>query len=119
MTARSPLRLHRHTLLGLVLVTVGVLFLLRELGVFPDISVVTLIVLAMGVWLLVATITRARRGWFAPIALVGIGLFMLLRDLEIIDRGFAVWPIVVIALGLAILLDAWRRPDDGTTQVWR
>jgi hypothetical protein len=119
VTENRHLYLNRHLLLGLVLVTVGVLFLLREIGLFPDISVWPLIVLTVGVWLLVATITGTRRGWLAPVALVGIGLFLLMRDLGAIDREIAVWPIVLIVLGLAMLLDARRSPDDNTPQAWR
>ena len=47
------------------------------------------------------------RGWFWPLALVLIGTFMLLRDLDVIDRDFAIWPIAIVAFGLAILLEAF------------
>jgi hypothetical protein len=111
---------HRRPLfLGLALVTIGLLFLLRELGLVPNISVWTLLWLALGTWLLVATVTGDRSGWFAPFALIGIGLLMLMRDLELIDRAFAIWPVVVIALGLAMLLDALPRRDDQPPKVWR
>jgi hypothetical protein len=64
-----------------------------------------------GRWLLVGTLAGNRRGWFWPLALVLIGTFMLLRDLDVIERSISLWPIVVIALGLAILLEAteWGR----------
>jgi len=91
---------------GFALVTIGVLFLLREFGAVPEISVWTLIWLALGGWLFIGTLVGNRRGWFWPLALVLIGSAMLLRDLEVIDRDFAIWPIVVIAFGLAILLEA-------------
>jgi hypothetical protein len=42
-----------------------------------------------------------------------------MRDLELIDRAFAIWPVVVIALGLAMLLDALPRRDDQPPKVWR
>jgi hypothetical protein len=107
------------TLVGMTLIAIGVLFLLRELGIVPDVSLWTLLWLAVGGFLLVATITGGRRGWFAPLAVFGIGVFMLLRDLGTIRRGFAVWPIVVIALGLAMLLDAGRSSDPDSPKVWR
>lgn len=91
---------------GFALVTIGLLFILREFGAVPDVSVWTLIWLALGGWLLIGTLAGNRRGWFWPLTLVLIGSFMLMRDLEIIQRDFAIWPIVVLAFGLAILLEA-------------
>lgn len=96
---------------GLALITIGVLFLLREFGVVPDIGVWTLIWLALGTWLLLGTLTGNRSGWFWPLTLLLIGGFMLMRDLEIVRRSFSIWPIVVIALGASMLLEAtaWGR----------
>ncbi len=90
---------------GFALVTIGLLFILREFGAVPDVSVWTLIWLALGGWLLIGTLLGNRRGWFWPLTLVLIGSFMLMRDLEIIRRDFAIWPIVVLSFGLAILLE--------------
>lgn len=115
-TDRAP----RPIFLGLALVTVGMLFLLRELGAVPDISVWTLLWLALGGWLFIGTLVGSRRGWFWPLALLMIGSFMLLRDLDVIDRSFSIWPIVVIALGLAILLEAtdWGRSRSKKRDRW-
>jgi len=113
-------RAPRPIFLGLALITIGVLFLLRELGTVPDISVWTLVWLALGGWLLIGTLVGNRRGWFWPLALVLIGTFMLLRDLDVIDKSFSLWPIVVIALGLAILLEAteWGRSRSRRRSHW-
>src|SRR5512136_765197 len=51
---------------GLALITVGVLFLLREMDFLPDISLWTLLWLGLGGWLLVGTLAGNRRGWFWP-----------------------------------------------------
>ncbi len=105
---------------GLALITIGVLFLLRELDVVPDISVWTLVWLALGGWLLIGTLAGNRKGWFWPLALVMIGTFMLLRDLDVISHSFSLWPIIVIALGLAILLEAteWGRSRSRRRNRW-
>jgi hypothetical protein len=105
---------------GMALITVGVLFLLRELGIVPDIGVWTLIWLALGSWLFIGTLTRNRRGWFWPLTLLLIGGFMLMRDLEVIERGVAIWPIVVIAIGLSMVLEAasWSRSSKPQSRTW-
>lgn len=97
----------------MALITVGVVFLLRELGAIPDIGLWTLIWLALGSWLFLGTIAGNRRGWFWPLTLLLIGTFMLLRDLEVLDRDFSIWPIVIIALGLSMVLEAssWGRKN--------
>jgi len=96
---------------GLALITIGLLFLLRELEVLPDISFWTLLWLGLGGWLFVGTLAGNRRGWFWPLTLLAIGIFMLLRDLDWISEGFSIWPVVVIAVGISILLEAGGRSD--------
>lgn len=106
---------------GLALVTIGILFLLRELDVLPDISFWTLLWLGLGSWLLLGTLAGNRRGWFWPLTLVLIGSFMLLRDLEVVDQNFAIWPIVIIAFGLSMVFEArsWgRRSSRSQTTRW-
>lgn len=106
MSSDAEFRPPKPMFLGFALVTIGLLFLLRELGAVPDISVWTLVWLALGGWLFIGTLAGNRRGWFWPLTLVLIGSFMLLRDLDVIRRDFAIWPIVVLSFGLAILLEA-------------
>ena len=91
---------------GLALITIGVLFLLREMDVLPDISFWTLLWLGLGSWLLVGTLAGNRRGWFWPLTLLAIGGFMLARDLDYLPDGFHLWPVVVIAIGIALVLEA-------------
>lgn len=99
---------------GLALITIGALFLMRELGVVPDIGVWTLIWLALGTWLFLGTLAGNRKGWFWPLTLLLIGSFMLMRDLEVLDRDFSIWPIVIIALGASMVLEAssWSRREE-------
>ena len=91
---------------GLALITVGVLFLLREMDILPDVSLWTLLWLGLGAWLFVGTIAGNRKGWFWPLTLLAIGGFMLVRDLGHLPRGFKIWPVVLIAIGLSLVLEA-------------
>jgi hypothetical protein len=111
MSDWSGSRPPRPIFFGLALITIGVVFLMRELGIVPDIGGWTLVWLALGTWLLLGTLAGNRKGWFWPLTLLLIGTFMLLRDLEVLDRGFSVWPIVIIALGASMVLEAssWNR----------
>lgn len=121
MTDWRGTRPPRPIFFGLALITIGVLFLMRELGVVPDIGVWTLIWLALGTWLFLGTLAGNRKGWFWPLTLLLIGSFMLMRDLEVLDRDFSIWPIVIIALGASMVLEAssWsRRQDRRATRRW-
>lgn len=94
---------------GLALITIGLLFLLRELEVLPDVSLWTLLWLGLGGWLFVGTLAGNRKGWFWPLTLLAIGAVMLLRDLDRISEDFSIWPVVIIAIGISVLLEAGGR----------
>lgn len=118
----SEPRAPRPIFFGLALITVGVLFLLRELGVLPDIRFWTLVWLGLGAWLFVGTIAGNRTGWFWPLLLLAYGVVRLLRDLEVIDRNFSIWPIAIIAFGVAMILGARRFPggrDSKEPEIWQ
>ena len=102
---KRPPRMPHPAFFGLALITIGVLFLLREMDVIPSIRFWTLVWLGVGGWLFVGTLAGRRKGWFWPLTLVALGVFMLLQDLEAIRR-FSLWPVIVIGLGLSILLEA-------------
>jgi len=120
MSAWSGSRPPRPIFFGLALITIGVLFLLRELGAVPDIGLWTLIWLALGSWLFLGTLAGNRRGWFWPLTLLLIGTFMLLRDLDVLERDFSIWPVVIIALGLSMLLEAssWGTKKKKRSSSW-
>jgi hypothetical protein len=97
-------------LFGLVLIGIGVVLLLRSLDVVPEtVRVWPILLLAVGLWILLVRLT----GWWghfggfaAPLVLLAIGGMLVLRDAGAIDPDVAVWPVVLIAVGLGILLEA-------------
>lgn len=106
---------------GLALITVGLLFLLREIGVLPDIGFWTLVWLGIGGWLFVGTLAGRRRGWFWPLTLLGPGILKLLQDIGTI-RDFSPWPLIIIGIGAAMVMEAAttrNRKDDESAVTWR
>lgn len=108
----------RPIFLGFALITVGLLFLLREIDALPDVSVWTLLWLGLGGWLFVGTLAGNRRGWFWPLTLLAIGTVMLLRDLERLPDDFAIWPVVIIAIGVSITLEAMQHRGTDDREPW-
>jgi drug/metabolite transporter (DMT)-like permease len=51
-----------------------------------------------------------RRDYFLPVALVVIGVFLLLRNLNLLDwlDGKNVWPVVLIVLGVLLIVRRTR-----------
>jgi hypothetical protein len=92
---------------AVVLIGLGVLLILREnVSSWRDVSIGSLVLIAIGLWLL---LERPWFGWVggAPIVAVlilGIGVVLLLQDLDVIPESVALWPIVLIAVGVAILV---------------
>jgi hypothetical protein len=121
---KRPPRVPHPAFFGLALITIGVLFLLREVDVLPAIRFWTLVWLGIGGWLFVGTTAGRRKGWFWPLTLLALGVVMLLQDLEAI-RQFRLWPVIVIGLGISILMEAAdfkraeARQTDDSPASWR
>jgi hypothetical protein len=92
---------------AVVLIALGVLLILREnVPSWQNVSIGSLVLIAVGLWLL---LERPWFGWTggAPIVamiLLGIGIVLLLQDLDVIPESFTLWPIILIAIGVAILI---------------
>jgi hypothetical protein len=101
---------------ALVLIGLGVFLLLRDTGRWRDVSVGPLILIALGGWLLAETGRWTRRygfhggGLILPLVLIGVGAVLLLRDLDVISRSITLGPVVLIAIGGAVLLAALPFP---------
>ena len=92
---------------GVAVIIVGVLAFLGAIGLFNFGDVAgrwwPLLVIFGGV---LAYISNPRRiVW--PIAIVGIGIFFQLRQLDIVDFNIwqLFWPVIIIVIGISILVD--------------
>jgi predicted membrane protein len=97
---------------GLVLILLGVLFLLDQMGRADFGDIVSrwwpLILVAIGVWQLVSSNFQELAGGLFMIAL---GAVFQLAKLGVLGRNLwhYVWPALIIGLGLWVLLGAFRR----------
>ena len=49
---------------------------------------------------------------FWGLAVLLIGLILLLERLDVIEGGFSTyWPVLLIALGMAMVVNWWRKKD--------
>jgi hypothetical protein len=99
----------RSILWALLLIVVGVVLLLREADVIPsDVAWWPIIVFGLGLWLLVErVVTGDGRGDFVlPLVLMAVGVIFFLQESDIVGNDVALWPIVLIAIGIGIVLSA-------------
>lgn len=101
---------------GLVLILLGVLFLLDQMGRVDFGDVISswwpLILVAAGLWQLISSNFQELAG---GLFLIVIGALFQLAKLEIIGRDawHYVWPALIIGLGLWVLIGAFRRSSAG------
>jgi len=98
---------------GLILIGLGILFLLDQLGrldfgdLFSDLWPAILIVI--GLWILISRGFRnAEGGW----VLIFLGTFFLLMNLRVLGHElWDFWPVIIIAVGVWILFKAFVLPS--------
>jgi hypothetical protein len=96
-------------LLGLALVTIGVLFLLDQAGAIDAGDVIgdwwPVIIIAIGA----VQLADRPRAPVGPLIVVGVGAILLLTQLDVVEDDVwrFVWPVALVLVGLAFLL---RRP---------
>lgn len=94
------------SLIGVVLVALGAMFLLENSGLLgPDARIVATywpaFLIAVGLWGLLAGGFRFR---FFPLVILAVGVAFLLSNLDLLDwSGKLIWPAVLIVVGLALL----------------
>jgi len=104
--------------LGLILVGLGTVFLLDATGAWPeDAGKWPGILIVIGIAIAADQLFRRESvSWFAPLLLIGLGTFFLLRDLDLVESEF-VWPAILIAGGLALILGTMRRGTVETSSI--
>ena len=104
--------------LGLVLVGLGAIFLLDAMDVWPeDAATWPGILIVIGVAMAGDQLFRKENvSWFGPLVLIGLGTFFLLRDFDIVESEF-MWPAILIAAGIALLIGAMRRGTVETSSI--
>jgi predicted membrane protein len=110
--ARRPFRSGSHGIFfGAIVVAIGVLLLLDNLGIFRfhDIwQYWPVLLVAYGVSRIVDS--RTPSGYVGGGVMTLIGAFLLLDKLDIIVFNFAVvWPLILIAFGISVLVRALER----------
>ena len=104
--------------LGLILIGLGTIFLLDAIDVWPDdAGKWPGVLIVIGVAIAADQFFRRERvSWFAPLLLIGLGTFFLLRDLDLIESDF-VWPAILIVGGVMLISGAWRRGTIETSSI--
>jgi predicted membrane protein len=105
------MRRHVHAgpaIFGLIVVTLGVLFLLDTTGVTDNVfgNFWPLALLFLGTWL---TYQERGRGFVGPIVFL-LGLGFLLENLDVIGHDWfsSYWPVGLIVIGISIAFGAFR-----------
>ena len=121
MDRRPPVQVF----LGVLIVAVGVVALLIQLDVIAlDLGQLfadwwPLIIIGVGL----AALISVPRAWVGPSVIIAVGVFFLLRTLDVIDVNFwELWPVAVILVGLSLLTSFGRRTSEedtiNSTVIW-
>jgi LiaF transmembrane domain len=100
----------RSILWALLLIAIGVGLLLREARVIPkDVAWWPILVFGLGAWLFVEhLVARPRVGgdFVLPLVLMAVGVVFFLQQSDLVDNDVALWPVILIAVGIGIVLSA-------------
>ncbi len=116
----QPVRLPQ-LLFGMLLLLLGLALLLNRLEIV-DVSFRVLV----GTWwpLLIvaaglAALMTVPRAWPGPVALIAVGVFFQLARLDLFDIELSslIWPIILIAIGLSLLVRFGRPTSDSAESI--
>lgn len=109
------MRRNGYALWALLLIGIGVVLLLRNTGAIPkDVRIWPLAVMVLALWLLVDRLVfggRLGEGLVFPLVVFAIGGVFFLQDVDAIDSDLALWPVIVIATGVGLMLSAMPRRE--------
>lgn len=102
---------------GLIVVSVGTILLLGNAGIVETST-------AFGVWwpivIIIAglvSLVANRNHWPIGLIIVAVGTGFLLSNLDVVNLGNVLWPIILIAVGLIIIFGRTGRTTDDTGDV--
>jgi len=111
METRNSYRLSVQLVLGLIVVLLGVMFTLDNLGILyagDYLRYWPALLLAYGVWKIATCTTPSGRGWGIFWAFVG-GI-LLLNTLDVIEATiWDLWPLILVLIGMNLILGTRRR----------
>jgi hypothetical protein len=114
---RRPVSLTGRMILGLVIVTLGVLWTLDNLGILdsgPILRWWPIVLVVFGAAKLLGLGTRRHLTWGTMFVLAG--LWMLAGSLDIVGvRPWHLWPLVLVVIGVNMLMRSGRRPEPSPT----
>lgn len=104
--------------LGLILIGLGTIFLFDAMDIWPeDAGTWPAILIVVGIAMAADQLFRKERvSWFAPIVLIGLGVFFLLRDLDVVESDF-LWPAILIIAGVLLISGAFKRGTIETSAI--
>lgn len=111
-SARRGYRSHTHGIFfGVVVVAIGCLLLLDNLGIFPLRDIWQYWPVVLIVWGLSHLVdSRTPSGWIWGGMVTSVGALFLLRNFGFWFLDFSIiWPVILIAFGLSVLVGAFER----------
>jgi hypothetical protein len=104
--------------LGIILLGVGAVYLLQALDFWPErASAWPGFLIAIGLAIIIDRLYQGKRdSLLFPVVLVAIGVFLLLRDADILDSDF-IWPGILIGAGVILIAGAFRRGTVETSEI--
>ncbi|MDJ0925248.1 MAG: DUF5668 domain-containing protein [Acidimicrobiia bacterium] len=101
---------HGSVFVGTILIGLGTVFMLRALDVWPDdVSTWPGVLIVVGLAILIDQLMRGGYvSWFAPVVLIGLGVYFLLRDIDVVDSDFLI-PGLLIVAGILVIGASFRR----------
>ncbi len=101
---------HGSIFLGTILIGIGGIYMLRALDLWPDdLSTWPGVLVVIGVAMLLDQILRdGSISWFLPLLLIGLGVFFILRDSEVVNSDVLV-PGILIGAGALVIAASFRR----------